>query len=1001
MKNTTFKKKLLFIGLRLWILLLFISAGPAVFAALLYDPSLHWKTVQTEHFYIHYHQGLEETALSMKIIAEDVHSRLAPRIRWKPWERTHVILIDNLDDANGMAMPFPVNRVEIYVSRPSLNSSLNNFTNWLEMVFTHEYTHILTLDMIRGCPAVTRYFPGRIWFPGSFQPLWLIEGNAVFHESRETGRGRNNSTYTDMVLRTEVNAGTLKSISQASHFPRSWPMGQVPYLYGGLFTQYLNRTYTEDSVDEVYRENADNVIPYLINKNARDVYGRSFIDLYRDWEQSVKNGYRKQIESIRAAGLSRYKILSHTDNSATLPRFSRTSRALYFIRKSRTRGNSLVRYDFTSGDSRNLCRVFFPDSMSVTGSDDIVISDKQYYRNFSLYNEAYRFRGAYNAVTSRLRGKYIDMTDDGNAAIYIAQNNGRFDLVETDPSFKAKKMLIADTDIQLSFARLSPDGREIVFTIKDRGGYTDLAIMNRITGKCTRITRDAYNDIDPAWHPAGDRIIFSSDRNGVYNLHEYDRNKETVTRLTNVIGGAFSPDISTDGTIIAFASYEKNGYAISIMPYPGSALKGEQAALFDSPETVPAPAYESGKQKTEALDAGFFTSRREETRDLAGSKSYNAFNSVLPQVVLPQLYSKEIYEGTMDYALGFYTLGNDVLYRHSYFISMFYFFKQKQLNLDLSYTFSALYPDFTVGYSDDSIFTGKDDFPWEGEHNTLLYRELNRSGYISVLFPFVAISRIQAVNLAYIYEKSFIDTNNTASRYFPHYEIMQARIQGAWLFDNTRSHVYSISPEQGRKLLIIADIFNRALASDYSYYRAAGNYSEFLPGFMDNHVTKVRLRGGIYINKPDMVNSFSLGQYTRGETGDPEDIRDEWGLRGYPAGRFYGDRLMAATLEYRFPLIQFDAAYNTFPVMFRDLWLTCFADYGTVWNGALSVGDLKPSAGVELHTRITLGYAVDLKAFIGYARGFSPEGENQVYFAVGTIFAGSLKNSGKRLDYFQ
>ncbi len=112
-------------------------------------------------------------------------------------------------------------------------------------------------------PLAGRYILGRfpLFFPNIFLPVWTLEGNAVYHESKDSKFGRNNSTYADMIMRTEAAYDGLKSIDKASHFPREWPMGNVPYLYGGLFVQYLERTYGTGSFAAYMHENADNIIP--------------------------------------------------------------------------------------------------------------------------------------------------------------------------------------------------------------------------------------------------------------------------------------------------------------------------------------------------------------------------------------------------------------------------------------------------------------------------------------------------------------------------------------------------------------------------------------------------------------------------------------------------------------------------------------------------------------------------------------------------------------------
>jgi hypothetical protein len=84
------------------LLFLYLPAGDAKT-----DPSFSWMTLTSSHFLIHYHQGEEALAQRTVVIAEDVHARLVPRMKSQPHDRTNIVLVDALDDANGWATPLP------------------------------------------------------------------------------------------------------------------------------------------------------------------------------------------------------------------------------------------------------------------------------------------------------------------------------------------------------------------------------------------------------------------------------------------------------------------------------------------------------------------------------------------------------------------------------------------------------------------------------------------------------------------------------------------------------------------------------------------------------------------------------------------------------------------------------------------------------------------------------------------------------------------------------
>ncbi|MCU0822159.1 MAG: hypothetical protein MUC95_06770, partial [Spirochaetes bacterium] len=522
----------------------------AVSGAVLYDPDLEWKSIKAEHFWIHYHQGLDGVAAKMSVIAEKVHKKLVPMIKWAPALRTDIVLIDNMYTANGFATPIPYNKIQIFITRPEPDSILGNFDDWLEFAFTHEYTHILNLDAATGFPGGIRRALGRCCFPNFFVPVWMTEGTAVYHESQDTLFGRNNSTYTDMIFRTELQKNRFKSIAEASTYPRRWPNGNVPYLYGGLFIDYLEKKYGKGTMSNIFIENSDNLIPFedfciilpfpcMENRKCdRAVLNDSFVEVWDEWEEFLKIKYTRQIENIRKEEVTKFTKITGSGFNTANPRFSRDGNSVFYTRLTNYNKPALMRYYIPLNESDVLCRVNDPGSISVTDNGMLYISDAEFYKSFSIYNDAYIYDGEYRKLTSKLRSGYIDITPDGKNAVFIKNIGGRYSMILTDKLFMEYRNLIADSDIQLSFTKFSPEGNRIVFSLKDKKGNTDIAILDILKNEIKRLTDDSYNDIEPAWHPDGKHIIFTSDRNGVYNLHEYELTKNTISRITNIIGGA-------------------------------------------------------------------------------------------------------------------------------------------------------------------------------------------------------------------------------------------------------------------------------------------------------------------------------------------------------------------------------------------------------------------------------------------------------------------------------
>jgi hypothetical protein len=80
------------------------------------------------------------------------------------------------------------------------------------------------------------------------------------------------------------------------------------------------------------------------------------------------------------------------------------------------------------------------------------------------------------------------------------------------------------------------------------------------------VVATAFDERDAVWTKDGSGIVYSSDRSGVFNV--YTRNLETgeERQVTNVVGGAFMPSLSDDGTEIVYAGFHAADYSLYRIP---------------------------------------------------------------------------------------------------------------------------------------------------------------------------------------------------------------------------------------------------------------------------------------------------------------------------------------------------------------------------------------------------------------------------------------------------
>src|SRR5574340_242318 len=178
--------------MRRLLLTFLLFAIPAASLALGPDPHRDWYSADSKHFRINYAHPQRAQAERVADIAERVYARLTQELQWEPSGRIEIVVLDEFDIANGFSTPLPFNKNAIFLTPPDDGELLDNSV-WLELLLTHELTHTIHLDKVRGAPKVIRHIFGRnpLLFPNLWQPGWAIEGIATWNESTpEAGRGR-------------------------------------------------------------------------------------------------------------------------------------------------------------------------------------------------------------------------------------------------------------------------------------------------------------------------------------------------------------------------------------------------------------------------------------------------------------------------------------------------------------------------------------------------------------------------------------------------------------------------------------------------------------------------------------------------------------------------------------------------------------------------------------------------------------------------------------------
>ena len=99
----------------------------------------------------------------------------------------------------------------------------------------------------------------------------MREGIATYEETVETGRGRANFSYTDMVVRTSIYEKNFPKIDQIAGLGIDWPGSESQYLYGAAFWKWLAEKYGEEKIQKYMETYAGGLWLFSLNNKASDV----------------------------------------------------------------------------------------------------------------------------------------------------------------------------------------------------------------------------------------------------------------------------------------------------------------------------------------------------------------------------------------------------------------------------------------------------------------------------------------------------------------------------------------------------------------------------------------------------------------------------------------------------------------------------------------------------------------------------------------------------------
>ena len=919
-----------------------------VAAAGRYDPRLRFRVISTTRFDIFFHQGEEAEARRLAAIAEEIAANL-DRTLGPPSGRVHVILVDQNDLPNGWATPVPYNLIEITAAAPGGESAIGNSDDWLRIVFAHEYTHTVHLSRsggwIHGLQRVFGRLP--VLYPNLFTPVWQIEGLAVFEESALTGRGRVPDGQFRLVVDSAAYASTFNPLDRTNGGLVDWPGGNAPYVYGAYFHEFLAHRYGTDTIRRLTDETGRRV-PYFGALAYRKVLGRSLKTLWADYEADVR---------ARAAetSSSATRLTAHGFDVGA-PRFAPDGRLFYST--TNPHGFPALMTVMPGQRPQKITDKYLGNQIAFD-KHSVVFDEIEVVNDVSRQSDLYRTNldgSGRRRLTRGARAADPDVSPDGRAIACVVQQPDRRDLaimkMPPDGSTGIPLPVVSEAGTNFNAPRWSPDGRLIAVERQRRGTLSEIVLVDPETAAVQVLASSAAGrSVAPTWLPDGQRVLFASDREGrAFRLFSVDAAGGHLRRLEGTGASAQMPDVAHDGSSIAFVGYTVDGFDLFSMPLSSA----RWTAVADQSPVQPPGAAAQSKAETPLIEA---------------SRPYSPLRTIAPRFWTPVIESDsgEILFGA---AIG----SADALGYHAYAADVAWSGSRGRPDWGIAYAYDRWWPTLFVDASDDTD-------PFRG--GVVRSREVN-SG---VLLPFRRVRWSQFVLGSFHASRDTLICDDCGS--VGNSSADRAGVRGGWSFSSARTYGYSISPEDGARVITTADLTRRALGADGDASAVTIDGRVYLRAVPRHGVIAARVAAAASWGDPQVRREFSAS----GPGPQPGGFRfgfDAIGLlRGFDEDDAIEPHAAVINLDYRLPLLRIERGVGTFPVFARTLHGALFVDAGHVWADSFHARDARLALGGELSLDAVLGYSLPLTFTGGASWRRDPSGRERgaaLFGRIGTAF---------------
>jgi hypothetical protein len=537
-------------------------------------PSQKWKQLNTPNFRVIYPFNLEHDALRTANTLEHIYKVESAGLDRNP--KPISILLQNQDTrSNGFVTIIP-RRSEFFTLPPQDYNFLGT-NDWLNLLMVHELRHVVQYEKSKtGFNKFAYKLFGNLALAGLgglSVPNWFWEGDAVGMETALSPSGRGRIPNFDLLYRTNLLERGAFTYNKA-HLRSLKNLVPNHYVLGYLFTTHLRRQTQNSKIWSpiVGRAFGQSILPFTFSNSIKKFTGKYVVKTYKSMNQSLDSIWRNQLKDLpmtEAKTLNSRKSNIYTDYD--FPQYLNDG-SVIALKSGLGDIQTFVKIDKEGRESRLFTVGIFTDQVMLSVAQNKVVWNEfefdprwqmRSYRVIKIYDIN---KKQLKVLKRKTRLSASALSPDATMVVSIDnQADGKIELVIIDAETGREiKRFENPENHYLGMPRFADNGKEIIFLKTDRLQGKTIALLNIETGENKNLLPFGTENLG---HPVKVKnyVYYNSPLNGIDNIYVLDLQTNSQFQITSRKFAAYNPCLSADGKMLLFNDFSKDGMNIAAM----------------------------------------------------------------------------------------------------------------------------------------------------------------------------------------------------------------------------------------------------------------------------------------------------------------------------------------------------------------------------------------------------------------------------------------------------